>query len=323
VGELKSVYIQFKDWGGAANKVYLLTRQAFVNKGWEIAISPDMADHIHYTRLLPPDNMANFPFIDMIGKNQTISATTFGISEPLRVNSWQHGVSKFIGDERVRRLNVLSLDPLSCKIAAYNMPALNSYVDTKMNFMYEPPMEDKELYRTNGKHEDDMNIMYFGVYNYSKGADLLLQVARSMPKHAFHLVGDTRVSTFRFDIKTLAGDNIFFHDERVAEEDMPSIFAHAGIVVLPYRSTYKHDSSAVFLQAMMAKKYVVVPNIPPFSNVLMEFDVGVAFEPENVLSLKSAIKECLDKTWNRQSGGFDKYLERIGTWDNIAGEVDG
>lgn len=97
----------------------------------------------------------------------------------------------------------------------------------------------------------------------------------------------------------------------VAEEDVPTVFQEAAIVVFPYTSTT--GSSGVLHQAGSYGKAVVLPRIGDFAELVEEEGyTGAYFEPENVESLKQAIAQLLDNTEYRCEMGRRNYLAACG-----------
>jgi glycosyltransferase involved in cell wall biosynthesis len=192
-------------------------------------------------------------------------------------------------------------------------------VDDKITLTFDQPLETKEFYRDipRDKARETLNIpqdkkiaQYFGTYWYSKGCDLLLEVAKSLPEIDFYMVGDTKLGSFDYDIKESAQNgNVYWVDEYVSEEKARDYFRACDIVVMPYRKFYEHDPSGVFVKAMLAERPVVAPMIQPFKDIAYKYDVGLFYKCEDMSDLRGAIKAGFDVIYDCPYTGFDSYLD--------------
>jgi glycosyltransferase involved in cell wall biosynthesis len=172
-------------------------------------------------------------------------------------------------------------------------------VDDKIRLIFDQPLETKEFYRdiSRDKARNTLNIpqeqkvaLYFGTYWFSKGAELLLEVSKTLPTIDFYMVGDTKLGSFEFDIKERGkNSNVHWVDEYVSVQVARDYFVACDVVVMPYRKFYKHDPSGVFVKAMLAGRPVVVPSLQPFSDIIDKYDVGVRFKCEDNKDLNDAI----------------------------------
>ncbi|MEI7643167.1 MAG: glycosyltransferase [Chloroflexales bacterium] len=97
----------------------------------------------------------------------------------------------------------------------------------------------------------------------------------------------------------------------VAEEDVPTIFTQAAMLVLPYTSTT--GSSGVLHQAGDYGRAVVLPNMGDLAELIAEEGyAGEFFEPGNDASLAAAIARLIDDPQLRRDIGTRNYLAARG-----------
>lgn len=270
----------------------------------------DIPDLIHYEEVV--DLRQIWPF------QTRISFVMIGFSYCLR-NSQIILFKDFVDNPLVHRIIIMSIHPVSLKC---KIEELIGEIPTKVVFIDEPPCETREFYRSISKEEarNKLNIpqnskvvLYYGTYWYSRGADLLLEVAKKPPDIDFYMVGDTKkYNSFDFDIKRYQGDNIHWVDEWVTEEKARDYMRACDVVALPYRHYYEHDSSGVFNQAMLAHRPVVVPEFDPFKSVLDENAVGMFID-----EFLEDPDDLFRKGYWISYGEYDKYLDAQTGWGEI------
>jgi glycosyltransferase involved in cell wall biosynthesis len=215
--------------------------------------------------------------------------------------------------EWVHKIVVMSNDPQSLR---------SLYPSDKLVITDEPPYETLNYYRQVSRTEarvelgiplDKRMILYFGTYFFSKGADILLNAAKYIISAHFYMVGDTGITSFTHDIKADTPLNVHWVDKYVDETTARNYFRACNAIVLPYRHYYTHDTSGILNQAMLAQRPVIVPDIPPFKNVIDKYDVGNTFKCEDMVSLAEAILN-VNAIGVR---GYDEYLGNQIGWDII------
>jgi glycosyltransferase involved in cell wall biosynthesis len=191
--------------------------------------------------------------------------------------------------------------------------------------LHEPPYETPEFYREINQFSARMAlslnpareiVLYFGTYFYGKGPDLALQAAKRLPDVDFYFVGDQNINSIDIPPEMWRGGNIFVRNGWVSEEEARNWFRAANVIQLPYRKSYRHDTSGVFNQAMLAQRAVVVPDIEPFEWAAQVYNVGEVFKVEDVDSLSRAIEKALEMPTSYL--GFDNFLNRQNGWNEIA-----
>lgn len=274
-------------------------------------------ERIHLDRLLDPVRLAS----EINEASCDVTFLVMGIGEYTRDDKKREAMVYLSSHPKIKNIYLLSIDPESAQKYSRDSGYLNS---EKVLFRHEPPYEDKNFYREITKQKarkvlglDQVRefVLYYGSYWFSKGADLLLEAATRTPDVAFLFVGDTKVTSLNDGVldKYRSKSNIFFIDEFVSEETARNYFRACDIVALPYRKFYKHDTSGVFNQAMLANKPVVMPDFDPFLSIWNKYIIGRAFEAESVTSLMDEIIVALDHVGSFI--GFDLFLRNAGTWE--------
>jgi len=197
----------------------------------------------------------------------------------------------------------------------------------KIVFLHDPIYEKTFLYkkdrnkiRTKLKINNSKKvILYFGNYFLSKGPDILLDAALKLKKNnniLFLFVGDTKTATFDFDKSKYKTTNIRFIDKYTTDKETTEYFAAADLVVLPYRHYYKYNTSGVVIQACLAHRPILVPDISPFKELIQQFNVGRTFKCENSMSLLKQIKDSIYKE-SLARYDFESYIAEIESWSSI------
>lgn len=189
--------------------------------------------------------------------------------------------------------------------------------------------EDYRRYKTKENYylrNDDFVALFFGSMFYGKGVDIFANAMQLTKPEVKYLIS-SRTESINFDFNPSAfnemkpRDGVFFN-YRVDDNVKLDMFSIVNVILFPYRRTYEYGSSAVFIQAMLAKKLVIVPDFYPFNAVVKKYKVGELFEPENSDSLAKTI----DYVYNNykelyKNARFDDYLANIQSWEQILDKV--
>ena len=198
---------------------------------------------------------------------------------------------------------------------------------TKIKFLPEPMYECSNDYllpiNQFTHHNKKTSILYFGNVFYGKGVDLLLAASRIVKSGIKIIVaGDFDKINFDFDISKFKGnDGIEIIDKFISNEEMMSLFCNCDIVVLPYRKTYENGTSGVFVQAMMAGKPVVVPDIYPFNATVELYSCGTIFKAEDINDLANKLDEISMINRELFKKGIDHFRCDLMSWQQFASFV--
>jgi len=335
---LKRVLLVSQTDAGFHSKLTKKTQEAF--NGWKVStITPPVChfasytNKVHYIRLIDPMTLWKEIYFcrELDASLAPISFTLLGLSEILRDSHKKAAVHELEKFDCIDRIFVFTIHPESLKAHCKEINFLQS---DKVVFLHEPPYEETSFYRSstylsartalfaNEIPIDASVVLYFGTYFFSKGPDLLLEVAKQLPRVHFFFVGDTKLGSITINKADFADFyNIHFVDRYVSDEEASLWFQATDLVALPYRKFYEHDTSGIFNQAMQARRPVIMPNFSPFSNLFAELGNGVGkiFIPEDTESLKYQI-EVFFKCNLWPGNVFDEYLSKIEGW-NCIGEL--
>lgn len=278
------------------------------------------ADDIYITRLIRPEDF--YRELSLYRKpTPPISFLLGGISEQLRRPEAKVALQKLANSWKINKIFIISIHWKSLMQYLEEIKYLQS---KKVIYMDQPLYEKTYSWRklTKGVARMALNLpkkakiaLYFGAYWYSRGPDILLEVAMKTPDVHFCFVGDTKLQSIEITPGAFKKyKNIRFKDEYVSDGEMRHWFRAADLIVLPYRRYYEHDSSGVFDQAMMAERPVVVPNFSPFIDIYKRYNIGYVFG-ENELA--DTIQHAF---WHLSRGytyDFKGYLKQKGTWRTI------
>lgn len=174
--------------------------------------------------------------------------------------------------------------------------------------------------------QDDFVALFFGSMFYGKGVDIFADaMTKTKPEVKYLVSSRTESINFDFDpsvFRNMTKKKGVFFDYRVDDSMKLDMFSVVDVILFPYRRTYEYGSSAVYIQAMLAKKLVIVPDFYPFNAAVTKYKTGELFEPENPYSLANAI----DYVYNNydelyREARFDDYLSNIQTWEQILDKV--
>jgi glycosyltransferase involved in cell wall biosynthesis len=268
--------------------------------------------HIHIVRLLDCWRLRKALGRSIEFSDIQISFLLMGLSPETRKCKQKLGFNALKSHWNTKKIIVMSIFPESLPKLAQGVAKL-----------HEPPYEEASFYREIDQYTARMAlnlspnrdiVLYFGTYFFGKGPDLALQAAKMLPHLDFYFVGDQTINSIDIPKEMWKGANIFVRNGWVSEEEARNWFRAANVIQMPYRKSYRHDTSGVFNQAMLAQRVVVVPDIEPFDWPTSIYNVGKTFKVEDVDSLIGAIEDAMEMT----TDGFDSYLRRQSGWNDIA-----
>jgi glycosyltransferase involved in cell wall biosynthesis len=209
-----------------------------------------------------------------------------------------------------------------------NSPLLASVIKDRVDRIIplsDPIYDEAEEFQTANQHDiraelgipsDEKIVLFFGSMFFGKGPDILLSSLQALPEnYSLILAGDISSVNFDFPREIYSSPRVIKFEEFIPEDLVPKLFLACDLVCLPYRISYKHGTSGVLVQAALANKPVVAPNMPPFSEVVSRYTVGATFETENSDSLATTIVQLASSNLNVN---WSDYLNAMSSWREIA-----
>jgi glycosyltransferase involved in cell wall biosynthesis len=108
-------------------------------------------------------------------------------------------------------------------------------------------------------------VLFFGLLRPYKGLETLLRAWRGIDGAQLWIVG--RPMMDMAPLRALATDGVRFVPRFVTNAEMPALFRHADVIVLPYAQTERFDQSGVLATALAFGKPVVLSDVGGFSEV--------------------------------------------------------
>lgn len=254
-----------------------------------------------------------------------ITFCIFGLQDTSRSNARAETYRKLLNSDKIKALIIFSIAGHALKV-----PFLTKSESEKCHLFFDPIYESPSIYQ--GSIKDARNYLkldqnrnyglYFGSFFYGKGIDILVDATKknSMNNTRIIIAGDPSTLNFDYDIDNLQkNENIIFLDRYISEEDMGKLFQAINFVILPYRQTYKDGTSGVFVQAVLANKPLICPDIYPFNDVIRNYNLGTLFLPESSDELSQAIQRT-SKNYQKltDEAHFAKYQSCIQNWEKVA-----
>lgn len=204
----------------------------------------------------------------------------------------------------------------------------NNIMDSdKVAFSHDPvydpdfaTIEKKEARKKLNLPEDGILFLFFGSFFYSKAPDILAQAAgllRQEPDFHFVFAGSTASLPDFVDRTLFASDNITMVDRFIEEQEEILFYSACDYVVMPYRRFYEFGSSAVLVQASLARRPLIMADIFPFADSVREYNLGRVFDAESAVSLAETIRHCRQENGGDEQWGFQAYLDTIEPWPDI------
>lgn len=241
--------------------------------------------------------------------------TTDSHLSPARASSY----ARLLHQEQFKKLLVHSISGTALGQSPQFLQATAN--SSKVVYCHDPLYDPEESYKSGPGQQleggSDPMVLFFGSLFYGKGIDILQEaLGHVRVPIRITVAGDPNTINFDFSSETLRNNpRVDFIDHYVSDEDMFELFRRASLVVLPYRKTYTHDTSGVFVQAASAGKPILVPDIPPFSDVLKERpNIGSLFRPEDPKDLAQSIESILSGDFEYDDGG---YMDSVMSWAQI------
>lgn len=145
-----------------------------------------------------------------------------------------------------------------------------------------------------GIDESKKVLLFFGMIKKNKGLDVLLKSLKEVVKNNQDLVlvvaGRAWKDDFSYYQKIIndnkLSDYCIIHNYFISHEDVKFYYSAADLVVLPYTRIYQ---SGVLLMSMSYNKPVLVSDLEPLIEVIIDNDTGYVFKNGSPSSLSSKI----------------------------------
>jgi glycosyltransferase involved in cell wall biosynthesis len=280
-------------------------------------------EEIFFIRLFYPSRFITAYKTSNMAKEFSFSFSIFGLNEFLLKPIFKQYLNEILNLTTVKNIFLHTINPTITKEKAHKSDIIN--ID-KISFLHDPIYESLSAYKNTsnlrkelGIHKKNFIFLYFGIYCFSKGVDILLNATKEfadIKNVTFIFAGNTKTATFDFDKRKYEKQkNIIFDDNYISEEKALKYFVTADAIVLPYRKFYEHGTSGVLVQATLANKPVIVPNISPFKETVSSDNLGLTFECESSLHLEKTLKKMIEKKMVFHN--FVSYLNKITPWIKI------
>ncbi|MDW5562356.1 MAG: glycosyltransferase family 4 protein [Methanomassiliicoccus sp.] len=162
-------------------------------------------------------------------------------------------------------------------------------------------------------------ILFFGRIEEYKGLEFLLEamveVGKRYPDVKLIIAGSGDLS--KYDDLLRRQTNLEVHNRYIADQEVPSFFQRAKLVVLPYLEV---TQSGVIPIAYSFRKPVVATDVGSIPEVVDDGATGVIVPPADARGLASAITALLDDEERRKRMGENAYrmMRSELSWTEIA-----
>jgi glycosyltransferase involved in cell wall biosynthesis len=164
-------------------------------------------------------------------------------------------------------------------------------------------------------------VLFFGLLRDYKGLDLLLDAWPSVKDEAeLWIVGMPRIDLA--PLQARAGDVVRFVPRFVSDAELAGYFAHAELVVLPYREA---DQSGVLFTALAFGKPLVLSDVGGFPELAAETGAARTFPAGDAAALAQALRELLGDPAERARMSAAARAAAGGrySWESVAQETLG
>jgi glycosyltransferase involved in cell wall biosynthesis len=163
-------------------------------------------------------------------------------------------------------------------------------------------------------------VLFFGLLRPYKGIETLLRAWRGIDGAQLWIVGRPMVEMA--PLRAMAPANVRFVDRFVAEDELPSFFRRADVVVLPYTRTERFDMSGVLATALAFGIPTVLSDIGSFSEVAAT-GAGRLVAPDDPVALHDALEELVGDPGAREQLSAAALAAAAGpySWDTAGRET--
>lgn len=190
----------------------------------------------------------------------------------------------------------------------------------------ETSKEEKQVARRRlGLSPEKKLLLFFGVANEGKGADLIYEALEGLEPDFVLLIVGTIASMFRpRGSRTGRGpgrweDNIIRVPGFVSDEMRELYFAACDAVLLPHRRGY-YTNTGSMLDAVNYGKAVIVADQYQVGYLAENYRLGLAFPPENIAAMRNCLREFAanPEEWFAKIEKNCKKLAQEYSWENVS-----
>lgn len=149
-----------------------------------------------------------------------------------------------------------------------------------------------------GLPKDKTILLFFGMIKKVKGLDTLLHAFKSVvkenPDTVLLIAGKPWKNDFdmyqQIITKNNLSKNIILHTNFIAHKDVEHYYCASDLIVLPYKRIYQ---SGVLMMALSYQKAVLVSNLPPLKEIIVDNKNGFLFKSGDATSLSAKLNFIL------------------------------
>lgn len=166
-----------------------------------------------------------------------------------------------------------------------------------------------------------LRIVMYGYQNRYKGADILIESIKLLPKDYLQkvevvIIGKTENDMLRHVTKDLGSINVHWNPTFVPDEELYDNIEKSDIIILPYRAI---SQSGVLLLALSYRKPIITSDLPSFKETLKGYKQDWFFKSEDSQSLSNLIKRYIDKDIDiEEQVDVINKLNDLYSWDETA-----
>lgn len=174
------------------------------------------------------------------------------------------------------------------------------------------------------KRNDCISFLYFGIIHMEKNLELLIEAANQLYEEGIQnfkvsINGSWRVD-WKVEDKVRHPDIFELNIGYIPNDKIPDIFTYNHYVVFPY----KHMSqSGVIKCAYNYHTPVIVPNLPGFTDEVIEGIDGFIYKTNDIEDLKRIMRDCINRNltdYEDLINKMQKHVEETYTIDVIANQ---
>ncbi len=191
----------------------------------------------------------------------------------------------------------------------------------KIFISYHGIYSHKPLLRQKDGDDNNFKIVLYGLQKWYKGADVLVEALKLLPKELLGRCSTTIVgltdsdlyNKYKEEAKNL---NVNWINEYVSDEELNRIIEESSLILLPYR---KISQSGVLLLALSYMKPIITSDLDSFKETLEGYPNDYFFKSEDSQSLAMLLERFIEGNINiEKMNSIIKELNRKYSWESSA-----